>query len=664
MTLRRADGLRRRSEAEISANDRARSSHTGTQAIATVDGLAEDLDALDDAAAAAATLAGLKANASALGVSASAANLGTMAPALIPDNSTAKAAIEAIGSNLEGDAGASYVSNKRDVSAARLPLDVILEMDDVCPEQFRQPADVDDTASMSAAIEYARATNKSIRLTAGREYVIGPMDFSGVRRVHSQGLSAVLKAKAGSRDGDDTAFISYRDMVRAGWNGVRIDASGEFDIGFDTTYSLSVGPSLNVTYKEVHVQGFMKIGWLAENNNDVWIENCLVFEPGATCEFTGSISGTTLTVTAVANGALSVGDHLPSQFVEITALGTGTGGVGTYTVSEARTFASGFLFATKFVVSYKADAIGGPVHFMNCNFLAGPVNASAQWIGLVNTVSRGMMVGADGSYNNISIAGSHIFPDPKTGLNIEIQGECWGLVANGTHFENNTSGGAIVGGTGTLLCGSIDFVACHILRYGETSPAINPVLGRSGLTIFGGNPCIFRVVGGVIENMTLSLPWAVLDGPGANINGSFGTAFQRYTVRNPTRIASLGADGMSAQVTGGFWGTSVFRSGVATTVGDAWTPMVGVPSSDNTTAIVIVHGNIPETPMISCVVTNRGYAHQSAYVIYRVDGTTGAFVGSTINFRFNAGAWEMQMAGPYGGDVSWTITVMGALATG
>lgn len=119
MTLRRADGLRRKTEAEISAGDRARATHTGTQAIATVDGLGTALDDLDTAAAAAATaaaaantLAGTKASAAALGVSADADNLGAFASPAIPDNATTKAAIEGLASSLDGDSGGTYVQAK------------------------------------------------------------------------------------------------------------------------------------------------------------------------------------------------------------------------------------------------------------------------------------------------------------------------------------------------------------------------------------------------------------------------------------------------------------------------------------------------------------------------------------------------------------------------
>lgn len=58
-----------------------------------------------------------------------------------------------------------------------------------------------------------------------------------------------------------------------------------------------------------------------------------------TASFTGSVTGNTLTVTAVASGTIAVnqavqGGGLPSNMV-ITGLGTGTGGAGTYTLNYA-----------------------------------------------------------------------------------------------------------------------------------------------------------------------------------------------------------------------------------------------------------------------------------------------------------------------------------------
>jgi hypothetical protein len=65
----------------------------------------------------------------------------------------------------------------------------------------------------------------------------------------------------------------------------------------------------------------------------------------ASASFTASISGTTMTVSAVASGALAVGQTISDITgnlvvgTTITALGTGTGGTGTYAVSNSQTIA-------------------------------------------------------------------------------------------------------------------------------------------------------------------------------------------------------------------------------------------------------------------------------------------------------------------------------------
>jgi hypothetical protein len=65
---------------------------------------------------------------------------------------------------------------------------------------------------------------------------------------------------------------------------------------------------------------------------------------------TGSIATTVLTVTAVTSGALSVGQTISGSGVtaatKITALGTGTGGIGTYTVDTSQTASSTTITAT------------------------------------------------------------------------------------------------------------------------------------------------------------------------------------------------------------------------------------------------------------------------------------------------------------------------------
>jgi len=64
----------------------------------------------------------------------------------------------------------------------------------------------------------------------------------------------------------------------------------------------------------------------------------------ASSVFTGSLSGTTLTVSSVNSGSIGVGQAIYGVGITnatiITALGTGTGGAGTYTVNNSQTVAS------------------------------------------------------------------------------------------------------------------------------------------------------------------------------------------------------------------------------------------------------------------------------------------------------------------------------------
>lgn len=74
---------------------------------------------------------------------------------------------------------------------------------------------------------------------------------------------------------------------------------------------------------------------------DVYVKD----NPKGVAFFTGSIAGTTLTVSAMApGGSIGVGSFVSGAGVTadtiVTALGTGTGGVGTYTVNNSQTVAS------------------------------------------------------------------------------------------------------------------------------------------------------------------------------------------------------------------------------------------------------------------------------------------------------------------------------------
>ena len=100
----------------------------------------------------------------------------------------------------------------------------------------------------------------------------------------------------------------------------------------------------------------------------------------AAASVTGSISGTTLTVTAVASGTLYKGAYITGSGVaantQITALGTGTGGAGTYTVSVSQTVASETLTGS-LALDTTTGAITGTPTTIGHNVITATVTDSA-----------------------------------------------------------------------------------------------------------------------------------------------------------------------------------------------------------------------------------------------------------------------------------------------
>lgn len=100
----------------------------------------------------------------------------------------------------------------------------------------------------------------------------------------------------------------------------------------------------NVVKFSVSSGGSLPTGLAVDTPYYVIPVNANTFRVCGPSTVTGSISGTTLTVSAVASGTLAVGHFINGTGVTggtyITALGTGTGGVGSYTVNQSQTVAS------------------------------------------------------------------------------------------------------------------------------------------------------------------------------------------------------------------------------------------------------------------------------------------------------------------------------------
>ena len=126
--------------------------------------------------------------------------------------------------------------------------------------------------------------------------------------------------------------------------------------------------------------------------------------------FTGSTSGTTLTVSAVSSGTLHVGmtitgSTLTSKTV-ITALGTGTGGAGTYTISNSQTVSSATMYGLNWTVLPVSDGAfvgGSTVEVVDNYFIYNKPN-SQLWgaSDILSIISNPLSYGAkDGSPDDL-----------------------------------------------------------------------------------------------------------------------------------------------------------------------------------------------------------------------------------------------------------------------
>lgn len=234
--------------------------------------------------------------------------------------------------------------------------------------------------------------------------------------------------------------------------------------------------------------------------------------------FTGSISGTTLTVTAVALGRLEIGQVLSGTNVSgsttITALGSGTGGAGTYTISQSQTVASESMTAW---IGVPGSSGGSAVNGSYC---------TGQGTNSVNCYLQpgnygSFTVGSGGPYYFNYAAGGYVF--------------------NGTvNLANNTTHN----GTGVTIFTTGTFTGSNTFNYNLVAPSTTVMPTPStagpwqiagvvlagpttGTVSLSGNPQF--LVTGVVY-----FPNATFNSQGSNGLGASGTSCLEIIVANIT----------------------------------------------------------------------------------------------------------------------------------
>ncbi len=199
---------------------------------------------------------------------------------------------------------------------------------------------------------------------------------------------------------------------------------------------LIISAVTDTTHCTAVVQNLVPHGAYGGIDGQPWAPNTVyptnaIASNGSVAGFTGSISGTTLTVTAVSAGTLAIGQTIfaggAALNTTITALGTGTGGTGTYTVSVSQTLASSALVAAIFYQCASAGlsaTSGGPTgtgtaiadntatwnHVTNAPTLSSAVWALGKWSGSTATPYCGAFW-----QQRLMIAGSNLQPNAVDG---------------------------------------------------------------------------------------------------------------------------------------------------------------------------------------------------------------------------------------------------------
>jgi hypothetical protein len=157
--------------------------------------------------------------------------------------------------------------------------------------------------------------------------------------------------------------------------------------------------------------------------------------------FTGSISTTTLTVTTMLNGTIAVGQALfgegIAQNTVITALGTGTGGVGTYTVSNSQTVASTSINTTSAAAVFTGAIVGTTLTVLAVSSGTIQVGQTIEGAGITDgTIITALGTGS-GGVGTYTITPSQSVPSSQASFTGQIAGTVLSVTATDSGTISN-----------------------------------------------------------------------------------------------------------------------------------------------------------------------------------------------------------------------------------
>ena len=356
--------------------------------------------------------------------------------------------------------------------------------------------------------------------------------------------------------------------------------------------------------------------------------------------FTGTFATTTLNVSNVSSGSLSVGMLITGTSVTaglyIVAFGTGTGGIGSYTVSASAsgTPTTGTSFTVNASTLQSSTAISGANNLITVSSTAGM--AIGEWF----TVSSN--VGGLLSSNNY-----YITQLLANGTQLAVSASYGGsnvTLSNASGPVNVTAGGQM----GGVISGTTYYIASIASNQVtlSTSPTLSPVTtltqtnsGTSGWTSIAGS-----VLGGLTSGTTYYV--VTISSPKVTLSTS--------PTLTPTVTFSNGTAGTSGwtSVTNSIFGG--ITSGSTYYIASISTNQITVSSSFGTGAISVTNGAGSWTSIAGGSL--GGVASGSTYYIKTINGgtnqitvATDAALVNTLTVSNSAGAWSGSGGGSFGG---------------
>ena len=437
-----------------------------------------------------------------------------------------------------------------------------------------------------------------------------------------------------------TKRVTKGDMANSG-GGLRgkfIDAATGNDVGITSATAITNSATALSTANGAQSS--------ADGKNRVYYSTA---EP-AVASITGYISGTTLTVTAVASGKISLYVGMPlsggsggtvAANTKITAFGSGSGGVGTYTVSISQTLGS--------IGSPVSAIVGGlfqsgDIWYDTDDSYKQYVYSSSAW-----TASFSPMLQLDGNNN---VTGLVKVGTSKDFVLVADKFQIWNGTSADVPFEVVTVGGSQVVRIKNAQIQTVDAGKLTAGFIGSQVVAIN------GTNVYGDA----IGAGGYIESTSFVLTW-----PGANLvdvkiyNGS-ATNLGKDVASDVVQVKVLQADG-SYKLYRSIANQPKSPTQVGPPNATYWTEITGgsiptftvpINSTENATiqnfGFRIASNGFGEFAgglFRGAVIANEGYFGTASNAV-RID-TTGLLIGGAGRIKSSTLTWNEGSTNPTGG---------------